>query len=78
MRDWEPAPPSARLKDIAARIGVMLPAIRNPSAQTVPMFPKIGDAIGGEIEVLRDLAADVAAMERRLAELTPKERADAE
>ena len=58
MPDWEPAPPSARLLNIAADLMT--------AARRMPWTARI----------LREIADDVAAMERRLAELTPKERAD--
>ena len=61
MPDWEPAPPSAELKQMAERA-------RKDSFKLVCAGP----------DELDRLAADVAAMERRLAEYARKERADAE
>ena len=58
--DWEPAPPSAELRKMAAT------------------FRTDGKAQIRRADMFDRLAADVAAMERRLAEYARKERADAE
>jgi len=64
--DWEPAPPSARLNEF-------LSAWAN--IQASGCHPIIGPE---SMPCLREIAADVAAMERRLAEYARKERGDAE
>ena len=58
MPDWEPAPPSAELRKMAAT------------------FRTDGKAQIRRADMFDRLAADVAAMERRLAEYARKEQAD--